>query len=307
MNIRVRCNIVILGIFLIGSPFLSGCFPEGTKGCPEEMFVSFYLDDRHDEDGDFDTRIANDVFLSVFKDNRLFQLFEIPYEEIRAGTPFIIDKTGGIEGNLELVAWAVSRNVDGNYVPEWTGADTPGQMTIGLSPAVKSEGKYAPVTTSHYMGLLSSTEAIDEVTIHEIGMNVTPCRIEVHVTDLSDIFNSAGNVHIEVNGTMSRMTMEKKGTGSPAVIVAALSRKAGSETGWTTGRFGVFPSGENQTVSVDIFSDGSLVKTLDVPRENLPRGATSGDLLIFEYTLGQAHYFLTVDGFTQKIVNVDSI
>jgi hypothetical protein len=49
------------------------------------------------------------------------------------------------------------------------------------------------------------------------------------------------------------------------------------------------------------------VATLNVPRENMPKGAEAGGLLVFEYTINSGNFTLTVNGYRVNIYNVDRV
>lgn len=287
---------------------LSSCsyIDDDMKGCPADMLLSFHIDDPH-EAGDFDTRVGNDVLLYIFRDGVCVSKIMVPYSEIAQGKSYAIRKTAQICGNLQIVAWAVPANGDMSVLPSWKIGDPLGSTDISLE-SLGREGYYAAVTNQLYLGTFSTTEAVDEPTSHSIGMNYSYCRVEVRVTDPSGkILDVPGGASVRVLGSMSAMNMQQQGTGKEAIVVIGLDNPDGDNIHYTTGRFGIYPSRAGETISIGIYAGDTLVATLTVPAENIPRGAESGGLLVFEYTLESDSFTLIVNGYRVNIYNVDRV
>ncbi|GEM_PF-6757230 len=295
-------TLMLLGIFL-----LQGCFPENRDGCPEDMYLSFSLQDEY-EAGDYDSRVASDIQLYMVRGEKLIQSIDIPYEDIRSSQPWVIRKDEEMQGELYFVAWAAGKSAeDPDIIPKWTADELLSTKTITLT-AHTVEGIYLPAPVELYLGTYACTEAVDEVTRHEIFVKNASCRIEVYVTDLSQtLLSQADHTFVELHGTMSEMDMYRQGRGTEAVVYTDLEQTDEEGLKFSTGRFGVLPSSREQTVRVEIYAGDERLQTLYAPQESLPKGAESGGMIVFDYTLGEAHYFLTIDDYTQKIVIVQEM
>ena len=273
-----------------------GCLDEGDDGCPNDMTLIFKLEDTH-VGGDFDSRIGNDVLLYVFRDGKCIDSQTIPYEEIRDGK-YTFRKPDGMEGNLSLLAWSVSDSGDAAALPNWAVSDALDDLYIEL-PSASS-----PMHCEMYNGSTEPfKEAIDQESSHTISMIHTACRVEVNVKANSAVITT-DNPNVTITGSMTRMDMSLAGTGNAAVVKTSLLPDSGVGE-YATGRFGILPSSAGQTIAVNIYDDNEPLATLKVPRDNLPRGAEAGDLMIFDYQLGDTEFWLTVNGFRQKIVMID--
>jgi len=275
------------------------------------MHLIFYLDDNY-EPHTYDTKVANDVTLYIFKDNRLTYSNIIPYSEIAGGKEYVLRKTPEISGNIELIAWAVPPHRDLAFIPEYRFGDLFDdlfkRMEVDLS--TRAETRYKPLFYDIHMGNATSVEAIDEPTRHMINMLYAPCRVEVRLHDqlgAIDVSQPDKPPYVLVHGVMSQMNLRKQGTGEPAVVNVPLICSDVDDERYHTGRFGVLPSSEGQIVSVQIISLDNVVTTLTVPTNTLPKGAYSGGLLIFDYTIGETYFYIEIDGWTIRIQIVEGI
>lgn len=293
-------------LILLTTVAFGSCIDENTDGCPADMLLAFYLHDDY-ESGDYDSKVGNDVALYIFKDKKLSYSNIIPYSEIQGGKEYAIRKTPEIAGNLELIAWAVPLHGDNSLIPQYQIGDLFDYQFMEHA-AARAEERLAPICYDIHLGNVSSVEAINKPTSHLINMPYAPCRVEVRIHDASgeiDASQPDKPPHVLVSGVMSQMNLHKQGVGNPAVVKVPLSSDDG-ET-YATGRFGVLPSSEGQTVSVQVIGNDNVMATLTVPENNLPKGAESGGLLIFEYALGETSFTITINDFTQKIEIVNGI
>jgi len=296
-------------LILLAAITFSGCIDENTVGCPVDMRLMFYFDDSY-ESGNFDSNIGSDVALYIFKDKRLTYSNVIPYGEIQGGKEFAIRKTPEIAGNLELVAWAVPPHKEElGFIPKYQIGDSFDDLFI-KHIATRSEELYAPLYYNIHLGSVSSVEAIDKPTTHMINMPYAPCRVEVRIRDQIGTIDASHQPHVLVRGVMSQMNLRKQGVGSPAVINVPLILDSEDEIEgktYVTERFGVLPSSQGQTVSVQIISNDNEIVTLTAPENSLSKGAESGGLLIFEYVLGETSFTIIINDFIQKIEIVDGM
>jgi hypothetical protein len=295
-------------VFVCAISFLSSCslVDDELNNCPADMELSFRIDDLY-EGGNFDERVGNDVLLYIFKDNVCVERIIVPYNEIAQGKRYVIRKSEQISGNLQMVAWAVPGGRNANELPSWQIGAPLGSTDISLE-TLGNTGYYSAVSNRLYLGTLSVNEKLSEPTSHSIGMNYSYCRVEVHVTEpTGSILNVPEGASIHVLGSKAGMNMQLHGTGSNAIVVTKLDNPEKDGVRFTTGRFGIFPSAEGETISVEIFAGDARLATLNVPKENLPKGAEVGGLLVFEYTVNSGNFTLTVNGYRVNIYDVDRV
>ena len=128
------------------------------------------------------------------------------------------------------------------------------------------------------------------------------CRITVNVIDQRDALDD--NPEICVHGTMSRMNMWKEGVGEKSLVYVDLKNSQDDNQNYSTKPFCVLPSPEGEELSVCIYNGSNKLATLTVPRDNFPRGAQAGDLIVFDYILGNSIFTLTVNGYRQIFSSV---
>lgn len=290
----------IILILLLAVSFTC-CFDDDYTGCPDYMTLSFYLDDDH-VPGTYDTRIGNGVRLHFFKDERLVSSLEIPYAEIQAGKEYTIRKTEDMSGDLDLVAWAVPVGKPLQYIPSAALGDRMEDHCLSMEPFARAAEYHNPKLCDIYLGRVSTGEAVDEPTSHRVAMIYAGCRITVNVTDEREVLDD--NSEICVNGTMSRMNMWKEGVGEEALVYVDLECSSAGSQDYSTEQFCVLPSPAGEELSVSIYNSNSKLVTLTVPRDNFPRGAQAGDLIIFDHTLGTNEFTLIVNGFRQIFYSV---
>jgi hypothetical protein len=270
------------------------------------MRISFHINDRY-ETGNFDERIGNDILLYIFRDSVCVAKRIVPYSDIAQGKSYVIQKTELISGNLQMVAWGVPGGRSANDLPSWQIGDSLSSTDIFLE-AIGNTGYYAAINNRLHLGTLSVNEKVYEPTSYSIGMNYCYCRVEAHVTERSgSILNVPGGARVHVLGSMSGMNMQLLGTGKDAIVTTSLDNPSNDKIHFTTGRFGIFPSAEGKTISIEIYAGNARVATLNVPRENMPKGAEAGGLLVFEYTINSDSFTLTVNGYRVNIYDVDRI
>ena len=292
---------------------LTGCLKEGASDCSATMTLSFYLQDNY-VPGTYDTRIANDVQLYVFSNNKCVASTLIPYSAIQAGGKYTMQKTKEMDGQLDLVAWAVPnagrvpgiRNIPA--IPNYSINELLSNEDLSLSPSTSVVGDYQSAPMELYLGTDSFQEPLLTPSTHDIPVIHAACRVEVNITDNGTLSGHVANAFVRTSGGMTMMNTQKTGLGAPATVDAALTCPSGNGTDYTTGFFGILPSTAGQKVSVDVMNGNTKLVTLTVPTDNLPRGAEAGGLMIFEYTLGQTWFTVTINGnFRQNINIVSSI
>lgn len=294
-------------LILLISIALTSCLDQDKDGCPADMYLTFSIDDPHEPDV-FDSRLGGDVMLYIFKDKQVVSGTLIPYEKISGGKEYVIRKDENHSGNLDLVAWAVRTGADAASIPQLSPGDNLYDVYRRLRQMTRAETEHHPSTDSLHVARITTVEAIDEQTRHELGLNYSDCRVEVRVTDNDGVLSQPGSDPcVRVYGTMTDMNMDRRGDGSAATVCATLGCPSGDKVCYTTGRFGVMPSAEGQTVSVKVYDGSRTVATLDVPQSLLPEGAVSGGLLIFEYTLNAPQFTVEVDGFRHNVVIIDDM
>ncbi len=280
---------------------LWGCLREGMDDCPADMTLSFYLEDIY-VPGTYDTRIGNDVQLYVFRDKKLIKGIRIPYSQISNGKSCTVRKTQEMNGDIDLVAWAVPIANPEENIPEWEYGEMLDEELISEELTTQYNSYYSSVPHELYLGRSAFTESYNQSSHHRIGMIYAACRVEVYVIDWGKIIYEPGvQNYAVVKGVMSKMDMEFRGFGEEANVVAQLNDTSDDHTHYATGRFGVMPSAADKTISVDVRTIQNVYATLSVPKDNLPRGAWAGGLIVFEYVMGNNFFTVIVDGWRRNI------
>ncbi len=109
---------------------------------------------------------------------------------------------------------------------------------------------------------------------------------------------------------MSKMNLDRKGDGKSVKVRSALnsSSTTRADGDYTTDHFGVLPSQQGQTLSIDIMAGDQRVETLRVHTDdNLHQSIESGELLEFDYTVGANEFTITVGGWRRSIRIVDDM
>ena len=285
---------------------LTGCLKEGDSGCPADMRLSFRLEDAY-EAGTYDTRIANDVLLYIFRDKRCVESILIPYAEIQSEKEYVIRKNE-LYGSLDLVAWAVPAGVDDQLIPAFENGKNLGDCRLELNALTRVED-YEPYVCDLYLGRVSTNETIDVETSHKVDMIHSSCRVEVNVIDVGTSLSSgAADPKVCVYGSMHQMDMDKNGMGNVACVNTSLGCPSGDGTSYSTGRFGILPSTSEQVLSVEIYNGSQLLATLSTPtNSDSPISSAAGGLIVFDYVLGEAYFWLTVGDYREKIEIIKGI
>ena len=279
-------------------------------------------------EGDYDSRIQNDVLLYIFKDDLFVYSRQIPYDSIARGVEYPIDKMREVTGDLKFVAWAVKRDVSDRFNggetltihderhPRYDFGSRFQDHLISMSPIDPDyeNGHYLPINNERYIGVLDPTEEEDwdHNSYHKIKMRSAPGRIIVNITDKIDALGEGQEeAYALVSGVMSQMSLDKEGLGTPVSVRAELeaapaSTRAETGTTHTTGIFGVLPSSQGQRLSVDIMRGTEKLETMTVyTNDHLHEKIESGELLEFDYVLDTDEFTITVGSWTQKISIVD--
>jgi hypothetical protein len=316
---------------LLAALLLNGCLKEDAW-CPE-IYLSFAMEDEFLE-GDYDSRIQNDVLIYIFKDDKVVYSETIPYEKVAGGTRYAIRKTPEMLGDTKLVAWAVKR--DETHVgsaetltvhhsdrhPEYSMDDDYNDLYLTHSTlASRSPGgetQYAPHHHERYLGTHDplNDEVWDSHSRYDMILHPAPGRVVVNVKDSGGMLGS--QAHVVVDGGMSHMKLgdpdqgragrdgygQKTHVRSDIGPISGATRAAEGMT-HTTDVIGVLPSLENSSLSVHIMNGDQLVKTLTISTENTQGNFTalhSGDYIVFDYDLQSAEVAITINGFEIKEV-----
>lgn len=295
-------------LILLAVLTLSSCFNMNKDGCPADMHLTFSVEDPY-EDGTYDSRLATDVMLYIFKDKRVVSKTLIPYENISNGKPHTIRKDQTTSGNLDIIAWAVpASGGDPTSIPQLSMGDNLSDVYRQLVPLSRAVSDCHPSMCMLHVARKTTREAIDSETRHNLGLNYSDCRVEVRVTDNNFILSQPGcDPKVMIRGTMTRMDMDFKGCGDEAIVHNKLLCPSADSRNYSTGRIGLMPSAEGQTLSVDISNGVQNLITLDAPANLLPLGAFSGGLIIFEYTLNAPEFTIVVNGFRHNVVIIDDM
>ncbi len=313
--------------FLIAALSLSSCLKEDSW-CPR-IHVSFAMEDEYLE-GDYDSRIQNDVLLYIFNDEKLVYARNIPYGEIAGGNTYLIDKTPELLGNLRFVAWAVK---DGQTLiddprealtvhhpdrnPAYIMGSSWDAQYIAHTRHASINGVYSPQHHERYLGTQELPKPVvweEEKTPVHIIMSPAPGRIKVNIADPGNYLGE--DAHVIIDGGMSHMALGAPGNDRSARfgygtrvnvrkeinMVPALTRAEGDPTTHSTETFGVLPSEDNANLNVSIMNGDELIRTFTInsgTAENFT-ALHSGDYLIFDYDLDSAEFSININGFVVK-------
>jgi hypothetical protein len=283
------------------------------------MYVNFELKDDFLE-GNFDSRIGNDVLLYIFQDDILTYSHLIPYDSIAGGISYAIPKTPAILGNVKLVAWAVKRDVMDQYHDTrleihnerhsiYEAGSRFGDQFVTQSMLGEN---YIPIHHERYLGVTESRNVTwEQHSNHTVTLKSATGRIIVNITDPGNLFNNTeGEPHVIVEGVMSKMNLELQGSGNRAKVRTDLfetsaSTRAVTGATHTTELFGVLPSESGQTLNVHIMNGTQRLETLRVYTDDkLHQSVESGELLVFDYTLKSSTFTLTVGNWSENITIV---
>ncbi len=288
-------------------------------------------------EGDYDSRISNDVLLYIFKDEKLVYAKNISYEEIVGGRRYEVPKTPELLGDLKFVAWAVKEGEthvgtdetltihrpDRN--PEYIMGAAWDAQYLTHTRVAGADDAYLPHHHERYLGTAVFNGMVwddkkNENTPVDIVLSPAPGRIVVNVEDPNNLLGDDARVVIE--GSMSKMGLGnpnlgrvgRAGSGTRANVhktlteIPASTRAAGDLISHSTNIFGVLPSEDNADLSVHIMSGDRIVETLSITAENTGgtfRAINSGDYLEFSYRVGAAEFTITNNDWIHRIVIAD--
>jgi frataxin-like iron-binding protein CyaY len=315
--------------FLTAAILLAGCIKEDAW-CPT-MTVSFAMEDEFLE-GDYDSRIENDVLLYIFNDDQLVMARNIPYSEIAGRAKYAIEKTPELAGNLRFAAWAVKagehqigsddsltiHHPDRN--PAYTIGSSWDTQLLSETRAAGSDNLYTPSDHERYLGTLEPLhpETMSREESHyDIVMTPAPGRIRVNIEDPQNYLGP--DAHVVIEGGMSQMGLGnpmlgrtgRPGLGARADVLAQLeidpaaTRADDEGTSYTTNIFGVLPTLENSDLAVKIMNGDDLVETLWINSDNTGgnfRALNSGDLIEFSYRVNIPEFTIRIKDWTERIV-----
>lgn len=232
----------------------------------------------YDPDKSFDNWIANDILLCIYKDKTLRHTELIPYERIGNGKAYSYPKRYG--GNIDIVAWAVPARSPYHQVPDFVLGEHFDSKFLEMQPRTRA-ARYESFDDNIYLGIESLAD--DDITVettHEIRMISGPCQVSVAIEDPSGYFNDPDKeLHVLVEGVMSRMNLTYKGMGEQAGVYKGLHLES---TGLhSTGYFGVLPSADDQTVDVSVYYGGVLMVTVHTGEK-----AVSGGRIVVNISSG---------------------
>jgi hypothetical protein len=316
---------------ILAALLLNGCLKEDAW-CPV-IELSFAMEDEYLE-GDYDSRIQNDVLVYIFKDDKIVYSETIPHEKVAGRAEYAIKKTPEMLGDIKLVAWAVKRGEThvgsaetltvhhSDRHPEYSMGDDYNDLYLTHSAlASRSPGgetQYAPHHHERYLGTLDplNDEVWERNSLYDMILHPAPGRVVVNIKDSGSMLGS--QAHVIVDGGMSHMKLGdpnqgragRDGYGQKTHVRSAIgpisgaTRAAGDMT-HTTGIIGVLPSPENSSLSVHIMNGDQLVKKLTIDTQTSDGNFTalhSGDYIVFDYDLQSFEAVITINGFEIKEV-----
>ncbi|MDR0962482.1 MAG: FimB/Mfa2 family fimbrial subunit [Mediterranea sp.] len=246
--------------------------------------------------GDFDSRIGNDVLLTVFKDGAVVASSVIPHEYIHNGK-CTVKKPDGMDGNVELLVWGVPNYTDGTaqtwyYDPLQQGVRFE-DIQLEYSPTRAVSNLLSP--SSFYYGTENAVADKSELTSAAVQLSSIMCRVEVRMHTTRQLAVPS----VKIQGTASKANLRGEGIGNDQIVAAPLQRQTGSQPFYGTGLINVMPSRKDQSVSVIIMDDNNNLTTLTTPRD-VPVAAISGGYILFDYYEESASVTITVNDYEMK-------
>jgi hypothetical protein len=316
--------------FIIAALLLNSCLKEDAW-CPT-ISVGFAMVDEYLE-GDYDSRIKNDVLLYIFNEDKLVYAKNISYKEIEGGNRYSIAKTPELLGNLKFVAWAVKdgekhigtnddltvhlprRHAEYNIGSGWADHHLTHELHEGETDL------HMPHHHERYLGTAAPLrETLWDTKESEVDIVMTPApgRLVVNIADPNGYLGD--NAHVIIEGGMSHMALGdpkegrtgRLGSGTRANVrtavneIPASTRAAGDETTHSTEIFGVLPTENNAELKVHIMNGDENIKTLKISAENTKdhfKALRSGDYLEFYYNIVSADVVININGFEIREIN----
>ncbi|MCD8260498.1 MAG: hypothetical protein LUD15_02565 [Bacteroides sp.] len=90
---------ILLLLLALGLVGFSSCVKEEYEECPGYLRFTFVHEGSTQE---YDGKIGNDVYLRIYKDNVLYSAGRIPYDKIKGGKEYLVQKE--FTGEVDVVA-----------------------------------------------------------------------------------------------------------------------------------------------------------------------------------------------------------
>ncbi|MDR0961321.1 MAG: FimB/Mfa2 family fimbrial subunit [Mediterranea sp.] len=268
---------------------LVSCFEENEDMC---LTLTFSIEDQMpNADGNFDSRVGNDILLTAFRNGAAVWSEVIPYERIQNGE-CTIKKPDGLDGNVVFVAWGVSvaEHSPTIYTP-LTSSTSFDNFTL-QQPGTNGNGLEVP--NSFMFGTDSVTINSSGATHSNIALSPITCGVEVRVHSEDEPDNPSGG-SARIHGTATHANLHGMGANSLAVVEPPLPSI--SPNLYSTGIVRVMPSLSSPTsneVSVVIMDGTQIVATLTAPASTRV-AARSGGYILFDYYVTTSNVTITVE------------
>ncbi|MDR0892680.1 MAG: hypothetical protein LBN24_08700 [Mediterranea sp.] len=280
---------VLLVCFSALAFVLSSCFDENEEQC---LTLQFSVHDEYAGDGDFDSRIGNDILLTTFQGGEAVSSTVIPYADIHHGQCTIKKPEGIAEEAMTLVAWGIPRTATGDcYQPVAEGTR--------FDSYYLESGATTTETTDHVTGSREFHEGyatVEKTTgrvLAKIALSPIDCLIEVQVEG----FTPTGTPSVQIEGTAGRANLEGDGVGNDAALQATLEAVPAVNGEYSTGCVSAMPSKEGETVSVKVLDGTGAIAELRAPQD-VPVPARPGGYIVFRYNMQAATVSIDVAGWT---------
>lgn len=246
--------------FMLTLLLLSGCIAENTDDCSKGIPLKVNLPPG------ISGETIKDMSLYVFDDkNLLLDILAVSTSE-----PVILNYPG-ISG-LHCVTWCNTQ--DGTILvnPLMKG-DPFSEGFISLKPAVSTRtGKntYTSPTDLFYGELnIENTSTPNHIEAHEITVSRMVASMNITIRGLELLSeNNDGDYSLIVHETASRVDFEGSFGGEPASYAFTSDFKPGKD--YTVPPFNLFPTMGNNGLSIDIYRNGSLLRSVSVDNSHQP-------------------------------------
>lgn len=236
-------------LFIVALLF-TGCIAENMDDCGGVLNLTFSHGNSTEE---FDHIIGNDVRVYLYKEDKLHQVVEVPYEKIKGGQKYRIRKT--FSGKMDIAAWAIPQNGKPEMIP-----DKEEHAFFSTSTLKHREQTYADQLSvcepldDLFLGVVSAQdESLSTESNYLISMRNTVCKVNVFAeSTLFESVEAKGDPLIHLGGCSRGATLALKPFGEEVCIKTGFN-EVDKEGLISTNPIGLMPSCENKTISVTAF------------------------------------------------------
>ncbi len=249
-------------LIFIAAWLLTGCLSENRDDCEAYLKLSF----RHENSvKEFDDIIKNDVYVRIYKDDKLHQDILIPYQQIAGGKEYRVKKS--FTGQLSIASWAVPPTGSSDAIPKIEVQSYFSSSAIREGTIVYNAAEFLSPMNDLYLGIVK--DAYEEIALESsyiISMHNVVCRLNVKAA--LALFPSPGtNPHLNIAGTAGEISLEMEPLGEEAIIYAGLEK---ADADWLSLSVGLLPQYSDHTIKLTAYSNDNKLFTVDTEEVSIP-------------------------------------